>query len=168
MRGFLARCGKESHLRNHEAPLSRLACALAGHASCCLESTVLARERGGTRPGEQMQLDGFRKTLHQIDKIRYRPALLQKIVHGYVHTLVRRRPTLRIVEFSMNHSCQSSCDYWYASKFRRPGEALLDVDEKRDIWRQSSKMGAFCSLILGGEPTLHPNVTNDSRTSSLA
>jgi MoaA/NifB/PqqE/SkfB family radical SAM enzyme len=33
---------------------------------------------------------------------------------------------------------------------------MLDVEEIRDIWRQSSKMGAFGSLILGGEPTLHP------------
>jgi MoaA/NifB/PqqE/SkfB family radical SAM enzyme len=103
-----------------------------------------------------MQLDRLRKTFHQIDKIRYRPTLLQKIARGYFRTLILRRPTLRIVEFSINHSCQSGCEYCYASKFRRPGEAMLDVDEIRDIWRQSSRMGAFSSLILGGEPTLHP------------
>ena len=103
-----------------------------------------------------MKLDGIRKTLHQVDKIRYRPALLQKIARGYFRTLVLRRPTLRIVEFSINSACQSKCEYCYAAKFRRPGEPLLDVAEVRDIWQQASRMGAFCSLILGGEPTLHP------------
>ena len=103
-----------------------------------------------------MQLDGIRKTLHQIDKIRYRPMLLQKIARGYFRTLVLRKPTLRVVEFSINHACQSECGYCYAAKFSRPGEAMLSVDEIRDIWRQSSKMGAIGSLILGGEPTLHP------------
>jgi DNA repair photolyase len=63
-----------------------------------------------------MQLDGLRKTFHQIDKIRYRPALLQKIARGYFRTLILRRPTLRIVEFSINHSCQSGCEYCYATR----------------------------------------------------
>jgi MoaA/NifB/PqqE/SkfB family radical SAM enzyme len=103
-----------------------------------------------------MKLDGIRKTLHQVDKIRYRPALLRKIAWGYFRTLVMRKTTLRIVEFSINSACQSKCGYCYAAKFRRPGEAMLDVDEIRDIWQQASRMGAFCSLILGGEPTLHP------------
>lgn len=103
-----------------------------------------------------MRLDGIRKTLHQIDKIRYRPVLLGKIARGYFRTLVLRRPTLRIVEFSINHACQSKCGYCYAAKFRRPGEPMLEVEEIRDIWRQSTKMGAIGSLILGGEPTLHP------------
>jgi MoaA/NifB/PqqE/SkfB family radical SAM enzyme len=105
-----------------------------------------------------MQLDGLRKTLHQLDKIRYRPALLRNIARGYFRTLVMRRPTLRIVEFSINHACQSKCGYCYAAKFRRPGEQLLDVEEIRDIWQQSSRMGAIGSLILGGEPTLHPQL----------
>lgn len=104
-----------------------------------------------------MHLNGLRKTFHQIDKIRYRPALLQKIVRGYFRTLVQRKPTLRIVEFSINHACQSKCGYCYAAKFRRPGEPMLGVDEIRDIWQQSSRMGAIGSLILGGEPTLHPH-----------
>jgi MoaA/NifB/PqqE/SkfB family radical SAM enzyme len=103
-----------------------------------------------------LKLDGIRKTLHQVDKIRYRPALLRKIANGYFRTLVLRKPTLRIVEFSINSACQSKCEYCYAAKFRRPGEQMLDVEEVRDIWLQASRMGAFCSLILGGEPTLHP------------
>ena len=103
-----------------------------------------------------MKLDGIRKTLHQIDKVRYRPVLLQKIARGYFRTLVLRKPTLRVVEFSINYACQSECGYCYAAKFRRPGEQMLEVDEIRDIWQQSSKMGAMGSLILGGEPTLHP------------
>jgi MoaA/NifB/PqqE/SkfB family radical SAM enzyme len=103
-----------------------------------------------------MKLNGIRKTLHQVDKIRYRPALLRKIASGYFRALALRRPTLRIVEFSINYACQSSCEYCYAAKFRRKGESLLEVEEIEDIWRQASQMGAFCSLLLGGEPTLHP------------
>jgi len=105
-----------------------------------------------------MKLDGIRKTLHQVDKIRYRPALLQKIARGYFRTLVLRKPTIRIVEFSINTACQSDCEYCYAAKFRRPGEKMLGVDEIRDTWRQATRMGAFCGLILGGEPSLHPKL----------
>lgn len=105
-----------------------------------------------------MQLDGLRKTFHQIDKIRYRPALLGRIARGYLRTLVLRQPTLRIVEFSINHACQSKCGYCYAAKFRRPGEPMLDVEEIRGIWQQASRLGAIGSLILGGEPTLHPKL----------
>ena len=103
-----------------------------------------------------MRWDGIRKTLHQVDKIRYRPALIQKIARGYFRTLVLRRTTLRIVEFSVNTACQSNCGYCYAAKFRRPGEPMLDVVEVGNVWQQASRMGAFCGLILGGEPTLHP------------
>jgi len=111
----------------------------------------------------QMKLDGIRKTLHQVDKIRYRPVMLGKIARGYFRTLVLRKPTLRIVEFSINTACQSGCDYCYAAKFQRPGQKLLGVDEIGDIWRQAQRMGAFSSLLLGGEPTLHKSFLDTIR-----
>jgi MoaA/NifB/PqqE/SkfB family radical SAM enzyme len=134
---------------------------------CVSGGTVIAAHRGEINQAQlriaaagvetaDLKLDGIRKTLHQVDKIRYRPALLRKIANGYFRTLVLRKPTLRIVEFSINSACQSKCEYCYAAKFRRPGEQMLDVEEVRDIWLQASRMGAFSSLILGGEPTLHP------------
>ncbi len=103
-----------------------------------------------------MKLDGIRKTLHQVDKIRYRPAVIGKIARGYFRTLVLRKPTVRIVEFSINTACQSNCEYCYASKLHRRGDQLLEVDEIQDIWQQAKKLGAFSSLLLGGEPSLHP------------
>ena len=35
-----------------------------------------------------MKIEGIRKALHQIDKIRYRPALVGKIAWAYFRTLV--------------------------------------------------------------------------------
>lgn len=103
-----------------------------------------------------MKLDGIRKTLHQVDKIRYRPRLVANIARGYFRTLVLRRPTLRIVEFSIHVACQSRCDYCYAARFQQPGGRMLDVDEIADVWQQARRLGAFSALLLGGEPTLHP------------
>ena len=101
-----------------------------------------------------MKLDGIVKTVHQINKIRYRPRMLASIARGYFRTLVLRKPTLRICEFSITAACQSKCEFCYASKFVKKGEALLTVDEIRDTWRQARKMGAFSTVLFGGEPLL--------------
>jgi cyclic pyranopterin phosphate synthase len=101
-----------------------------------------------------MKLDEIRKTLHQIDKIPYRPALLANIARAYFRSLALRRPTLRIVEFSITPACQSRCGYCYAAKFARKGERLLTVDEIGEVWGQAKRLGAFMSFLLGGEPTL--------------
>jgi MoaA/NifB/PqqE/SkfB family radical SAM enzyme len=102
-----------------------------------------------------MELAGIRKSFHQIDKIRYRPALLAKIARGYFRSLVLKQPTLRCIEFSITNACQSKCGYCYANRFIMPGESLLSLDEIRSIWQQAKRMGAFSSVLLGGEPTLH-------------
>jgi MoaA/NifB/PqqE/SkfB family radical SAM enzyme len=101
-----------------------------------------------------MKLDGIGKTLHQIDKIPYRPALLANIARAYFRALVLRKPTLRIVEFSITPACQSRCGYCYAAKFARKGERPLAVDEIGEVWGQAKRLGAFMSFLLGGEPTL--------------
>ena len=105
-----------------------------------------------------MKLDGIRKTLHQIDKVRYRPVTVGKVAYGYFRTLVLRKPTLRIVEFSITPACQSNCGYCYAAKLNRPGETLLTPDEIGQVWRQASKLGAFQSFLLGGEPSLRKDL----------
>jgi MoaA/NifB/PqqE/SkfB family radical SAM enzyme len=103
-----------------------------------------------------MTLAGLRKAFHQVDKIRYRPVLVAKIARGYFRSLVLRRPTLRICEFSITADCQSHCDFCYASKFHRPGEEPLSVAEIADTWKQAQRMGAFSTVVFGGEPLLHP------------
>lgn len=114
---------------------------------------------GGRRKrGQAMKLDGIRKTLHQVNKIRYRPVLMGRIAQAYFRSLVLRQPTLRIMEFSINTACQSRCDYCYAAKFRRRGDTLLEVEEIAEVWGQARRLGAFAALLLGGEPTLHPRL----------
>ncbi len=82
--------------------------------------------------------------------------MLANIARGYGRALVLRKPTLRIIEFSITAACQSRCEYCYAAKLQRRGGRILDVDEIRQTWRQAKALGAFSSLLLGGEPTLHP------------
>ncbi|CAA7612150.1 radical SAM/SPASM domain-containing protein [Magnetospirillum sp. UT-4] len=101
-----------------------------------------------------MKLDGIVKSVHQLNKIRYRPKLLAGIARGYFRTLVLRKPTLRICEFSITAACQSKCEFCYASKFAKKGQQLLSVDEIRNTWRQAKRMGAFSTVLLGGEPLL--------------
>ena len=103
-----------------------------------------------------MTLDGLIKALHQVDKIAYRPAIVYKIARGYFRTLVLRKPTLRIIEFSITAACQSTCEYCYASKFGKPGGSQLSLEEIKSVWAEAKSLGAFCVQILGGEPTLHP------------
>lgn len=104
-----------------------------------------------------MNFDGLRKTVHQIDKIRYRPLLLANIAKAYFRRQVLRQPCLRICEFSITPTCQSQCEFCYASKFAASGQSLISVDEIRETWRQAKEMGAFSSVLFGGEPLLHPN-----------
>ena len=103
-----------------------------------------------------MEYKGFKKAFHQIDKIRYRPLLLAKIARAYFRTLVLRQPTLRICEFSITTECQSRCGFCYASKFSRPNEEILSLDEIRSTWEQAKALGAFSTVVFGGEPLLHP------------
>ncbi|HBF34543.1 TPA: hypothetical protein DDW35_08260 [Candidatus Sumerlaeota bacterium] len=67
-----------------------------------------------------------------------------------------RKPTLRICEFSITPECQSNCEFCYASKFYREGQPLLSLDEIRNTWKQAKALGAFSSVVFGGEPLLHP------------
>lgn len=103
-----------------------------------------------------MKIDGFIKAAHQIDKIRYRPSLLWKISKGYFKSLALRQNVLRVVEFSITGECQSKCEYCYASNYYRKGENLLSLNEIKDVWQQASRLGAFSSFVMGGEPTIHP------------
>ncbi|HEU6436416.1 MAG TPA: radical SAM protein [Nitratidesulfovibrio sp.] len=103
-----------------------------------------------------MNLDGLRKTLHQVGQIAYRPALLSNIAKAYANTLLLRRPTLRVCEFSITWACQSRCEFCYASKFHKPGEPVLSLDEVARVWGEAKRMGAFSSILFGGEPLLHP------------
>lgn len=103
-----------------------------------------------------MSLEGWRKGFHQLRNIRYRPRLLANIGKAYFNRLLLQKPTLRVCEFSITPSCQSRCQFCYASKFVKPGEEILTVEQIGSIWEQAKKLGAFSSVVFGGEPLLHP------------
>ncbi len=103
-----------------------------------------------------MSLAGMLKSVHQLNKIRLRPVLLGNIGKAYFRRHVLRKPCLRICEFSITPECQSKCEFCYASKFHRPGDSLLTLEQIESIWRQAKELGAFSSCLLGGEPLLHP------------
>jgi MoaA/NifB/PqqE/SkfB family radical SAM enzyme len=96
----------------------------------------------------------YLKAAHQINKLRFRPAMLAKIASGYFNTLVLRKTVLRVVDISINTACQSKCNYCYAESFKQSGAQLMTVKEIGEMWRQATAMGAFSALVLGGEPTL--------------
>lgn len=101
-----------------------------------------------------MGMEGIRKAIHQVNKVPLRPRLLAKVARGYFKTLVLRQSVLRVLEISINTACQSRCGYCYAETFKQPRGQQLTVAEIRALWQQAERMGAFCSLVLGGEPTL--------------
>lgn len=103
-----------------------------------------------------MKFDGLRKTLHQINKIRYRPALVSRIAWAYFRRQALRQQCLRVCEFSITPACQSRCEFCYASKFARPGDSILSLEDIRRTWEQAKALGAFSSVVFGGEPLLHP------------
>src|SRR5208337_4039598 len=75
----------------------------------------------------------------------------------YFRTLVLKKPTLRVCEFSITPQCQSKCNFCYAAKFEKPGDTLLSSKEIIGIWNQAKQLGAFSSIVFGGEPLLHPH-----------
>jgi MoaA/NifB/PqqE/SkfB family radical SAM enzyme len=98
----------------------------------------------------------IKKLLHQVGKISYRPVLCAKLARGFFRTLVLRKPTLRVVEFSITAECQSKCTYCYAAKFRKEDDTLLSLAEIKYTWEQAKRMGAVSAMVFGGEPLMHP------------
>lgn len=80
-----------------------------------------------------------------------------KIGRGYFRTHILRKPTLRVIEFSITAACQSKCEFCYASKFHKRKQEPLTLAEIKNTWEQAKELGAFSSVVFGGEPLLRPD-----------
>lgn len=102
-----------------------------------------------------LELKGISHSLAHSGVVMRRPKTIPRIISGALSSLVLGKPKLRVVEYVINHECQSECIMCYATKYHRPGQTRLSVAEIHDSWVQCEKLGAFMSIILGGEPTIH-------------
>lgn len=87
-----------------------------------------------------------------------KPGVIPRAVAGMFYGSLLKKSRLRIVEYVINSECDSKCAMCYATKYVRPDEKPLTVDEIRDSWEQCEKLGAFLAVLEGGEPSLHPQL----------
>ena len=87
-----------------------------------------------------------------------KPHLIFKVGWGYFSTLILKKPTLRTIEFSINTDCQSECEFCYSTQNVSNSEPELSLEEIRSIWQEAKSLGAFSSIISGGEPTLRQDL----------
>ncbi|MZH02043.1 MAG: radical SAM protein [Nitrospinae bacterium] len=100
----------------------------------------------------------FKRMLGHSRLLMKKPHLIFKVGWGYFSTLILRRPTLRTIEFSVNTDCQSECEFCYSTQNVSDSEDELSLEEIRRIWQEAKKLGAFSSIISGGEPTLRKDL----------
>lgn len=100
----------------------------------------------------------FKRMLGHSTLLMKKPNLIFKVGWGYFSTLVLKRPTLRTIEFSVNTDCQSECEFCYSTQNVSQSEPELSLEEIRRIWQEAKKLGAFSSIISGGEPTLRQDL----------
>lgn len=99
-------------------------------------------------------LKELKHSLGHIELLISRPLVVPKVVTGYFRTLILRQTVLRVVEFVVNHECQSNCVMCFASKNRKDGQIPLSPSEIKNIWEEASKLGAVVAILEGGEATL--------------
>jgi MoaA/NifB/PqqE/SkfB family radical SAM enzyme len=100
----------------------------------------------------------FKRMLGHSKLLMSKPHLIPKVGWGYFQTLVLGKPSLRTIEFAINTDCQSECTFCYATQNVHEDEEELSLEEIRRIWQEAKKLGAFSSIISGGEPTLRKDL----------
>jgi PqqA peptide cyclase len=100
----------------------------------------------------------FKRMLGHSKLLMSKPHLIPKVGWGYFQTLVFGKPSLRTIEFAINTDCQSECTFCYATQNVHEDEEELSLEEIRRIWQEAKKLGAFSSIISGGEPTLRKDL----------
>ena len=66
------------------------------------------------------------------------------------------RRGLLSMEIELTLACNFRCPYCYAGT--NPNQASLTLDEVQDVVRQAKALGAKRIILLGGEPTLYPEL----------
>lgn len=100
----------------------------------------------------------FKRMLSHSTLLMKKPHLIFKVGWGYFSTLILKKPTLRTIEFSINTDCQSECEFCYSTQNVSNSEPELSLEEIRSIWQEAKSLGAFSSIISGGEPTLRQDL----------
>ena len=100
----------------------------------------------------------FKRMLGHSTLLMKKPHLIIKVGWGYFSTLILKRPTLRTIEFSVNTDCQSECEFCYSTQNVSNSDEELSLEEIRRIWQEAKSLGAFSSIISGGEPTLRKDL----------
>lgn len=101
----------------------------------------------------------FKAICHNLKHARLffqRPCVLPRIVKGIQASLIGKGPCLRIVEFVINTECNSNCVMCYATRYDKPNKKKISPEGLSRIWNQAEGLGAFTSVLEGGEPILHP------------
>lgn len=105
-----------------------------------------------------MQLEALIHSFKHSSIVMKRPKVILRILQGlYISTLLRC-DRLRIVEFVINHECNSNCIMCYATKYAIKGKEPLTPQEYKNVWRQCVELGAFLAVIEGGEPILRKDL----------
>ena len=105
-----------------------------------------------------MELRALRHTLHHSRFLFKHPRALVRAGIGLFRTMVLKQTRLRVVEWVINYECDSHCVFCYATKYNEDGKKPLSPAEIGKIWLDAEKEGAFLSIILGGEPTIRPDL----------
>ena len=105
-----------------------------------------------------MELRALRHTLHHSRFLFKHPRALVRAMIGLFRTMVLKQTRLRVVEWVINYECDSHCVFCYATKYNEDGKKPLSPAEIGKIWLDAEKEGAFLSIILGGEPTIRPDL----------
>ena len=103
-----------------------------------------------------MQLKAIRHNLKHSGLVFRRPSVLLRIVKGLLANSFSKKSHLRIVEFVINTECNSNCVMCYATRYNKPNKKKITPEGLSRVWNQAERLGAFISVIEGGEPILHP------------
>jgi MoaA/NifB/PqqE/SkfB family radical SAM enzyme len=105
-----------------------------------------------------MELRAIRHTLKHSRFLLKHPRALIKALIGLFRTMILKQTRLRVIEWVINYECDSKCVFCYATKYNEDGKKPLTPAEIEKIWLDAEKEGAFLSIILGGEPTIRPDL----------
>lgn len=103
-----------------------------------------------------MQLKAIYHNLKHAKIVLHRPRVLWRTIKGTLVNTIGKKSFLRIVEFVINTECNSNCVMCYATRYNKPGKKKITFADLGKIWDQAARLGAFISVIEGGEAILHP------------
>ncbi len=105
-----------------------------------------------------MQLKAISHTLKHSGFLFKHPRVLLRAFGEFIRTALLKQNRLRVVEWIINHECDSKCVMCYATKYRDKNDSPLTPKEMKEVWEECERQGAFISILEGGEPTLREDL----------